>query len=297
FDVRAEERTEDDIRASIEKSVAALQGGCPYKKNEKDPIVEFFAFKDAFVSGSEIQRVLTRYPLEVDDIVSTRQGVKHNIKSFKQGQLIFPLVAISNNKGDDSAPYVHSMSNKHAVVMQVGKERGANYQQIYYFEKDNCWKLIKIEDWSKSSPSEFAKKEWLSNFFPFIDSCLPRSLFFSVEKNESLNGLMEKRGYRNPKIEDIYATYSINEKFYGFDAEKLTIPAGNDFLYVVWVAVPASELASKIREATGKKINIYPYDEKGVQENSVAYLREVDGAHTLFTCHAEEDGISYNEED
>lgn len=128
--------------------------------------------------------------------------------------------------------------------------------------------------------------EWVARIFPKISNCTPRDWY---EPGNPTYELLKKKGYKIKGHDEFVARFDIREKFYGFDAIEIAIPAGEDSIYGVTVKVPAKELAGKIFRTTGERIHVYR-GETGRAESGWAYIVPRGKNKSEFVCFTYDEG-------
>jgi len=126
--------------------------------------------------------------------------------------------------------------------------------------------------------------EWVAGIFPKINNCTPKDWSGPISPTSAL---LKKKGYKPREVDEFRVKYSIREKFYGFSAVEIGIPADTDSIYTVTVKVSAKELADKIHRITGQKIRIHQNGK--IAESGKAYLVPEGKNQSMFVCFTYEE--------
>lgn len=250
------------------------------------PSQDFSDFLRAFGESVEIQKAFTRYPLKKWHLdINAESEPKPIFKSLGKSQIDFPLIPNAiERKRINLDIWVDGLSEKHAEAT-LRRRDGDLHATSFFFSKTGCWTLTKIEDWFIPASHQ---SSWLVNIFPRIKACTPTNLYYDRDTKASVNNYVEHKGYKNPKLDNVSATYAIQEKFYTLDAKELSIPSGSDSIYTVTVLASSQQLASKIFEITGQKIDV----SKGKPAQSgKAYLISEGKNQSKFVCFTFEEGL------
>jgi hypothetical protein len=108
----------------------------------------FLVFLAKFVEDETFQRAFTMYPLtklELD--YDAKSGPEPFIRYLEREQVQFPVIPSSRERTEWSLEIkLEQLSDNNAKVLLFEPDTG--YRIIYFFRKNVCWKLERIEDWS-----------------------------------------------------------------------------------------------------------------------------------------------------
>ncbi len=246
----------------------------------KCPSNDFDVFLKKFTENIEVQRAFTGFPLEKLSIVDAHGEPKLLTEFLKREQIFFPLVPDTKKRELKNIDiWVDHLTDFSAEITL--RNRSENYKSVsLFFTKDVCWKLTKIEDWFFPSSIE---SSWLINIFPRIKACTPTELFYEKNKKKSANQFLESKGYKNPSLDlgEQFATYTIKEKFFGFEAVELSIPSAQNSITTIKVRAKPENLAKKISSVMGINVPIF---KEGLMPSAEAYIVKKDANFSLFVC-------------
>jgi hypothetical protein len=110
------------------------------------PAQEFSEFLEAFSESQEVQRAFTKYPLEKQQVdVNATPEPKPFTRRLERQQVEFPLIP---NKAERKAQSLDLRVDPLAAgqVRLTLLQSDTDYQVSYFFRKDACWELERIED-------------------------------------------------------------------------------------------------------------------------------------------------------
>lgn len=126
------------LAASLLVAQAAQGAACPAAK--------FPAFFPKFADNVAVQKAYTDYPLAHVLLDHEAKPEPREIKlTVEKTKLTFPLIpAAAERKRAKLALRIDEASDSNAKATLFNAERG--YKMEYYFRKNGCWKLERIED-------------------------------------------------------------------------------------------------------------------------------------------------------
>ncbi|NMO15242.1 hypothetical protein HPC49_01800 [Pyxidicoccus fallax] len=110
------------------------------------PSQDFSEFIEAFAESTEIQRAFTSYPLEIQQLdLKAEPEPRPFTRSLERHQVEFPVLpGQSERKAKSLELRVNPLASGHAEL--VLWKRDTDYQVSYFFRKNACWELERIED-------------------------------------------------------------------------------------------------------------------------------------------------------
>jgi hypothetical protein len=117
--------------------------GCPSRKAE--------AFFEAFTSDIDIQRAYTDFPLQYGYLVGYATSKSVTLNKFED----LPFLGrthgrIAEHSGIGNAPddlsFEFQEKTAKAFVVGIGRMRGDYYITYEFIMKNNCWRLIRVDD-------------------------------------------------------------------------------------------------------------------------------------------------------
>lgn len=126
------------LAASLLVAQAAQGAACPAAK--------FPAFFPKFADNVAVQKAYTDYPLAHVLLDHEAKPEPREIRvKVEKAKLTFPLIPpATERKRSKLALRIDEASDTNAKATLFNAERG--YKMEYYFRKDACWKLERIED-------------------------------------------------------------------------------------------------------------------------------------------------------
>lgn len=118
----------------------ALQVSCPGD--------DFSVFIHAFSNDTSIQKAFTRYPLKTQRLdPNAEPEPKEVTQNLGRYQIQFPILPLHEERVRRSLEIrIGSVTADDAQIALVKPDTG--FQVSYFFKKNGCWKLTRIEDWS-----------------------------------------------------------------------------------------------------------------------------------------------------
>lgn len=112
------------------------------------PAVEFSVFVRAFSNDISIQKAFTRYPLKKQRLdPDAEPEPKKIIQDLGRHQIQFPILPLHEERVKRSLEIrIDSVTATNAKITLVKPD--TDYQVSYFFRKNSCWRLMRIEDWS-----------------------------------------------------------------------------------------------------------------------------------------------------
>jgi hypothetical protein len=109
---------------------------------------DFSSFIRRFADNEAIQRAFIKYPLTKQRLdPDAEPEPKKIIRRLRREQIQFPILPLSPERAKRSLEIrVVSATGTSAQINLVKPD--TDYQVSYFFEKNGCWRLVKIEDWS-----------------------------------------------------------------------------------------------------------------------------------------------------
>lgn len=112
------------------------------------PSENFTQFLNVFSESAEIQRIFTTIPLKYQKLdLNSAPEPTPVIRLLLHQQIRFPLIPTQIERLDKSLKFrIDKLSKLRAKVTLLSSD--SDYQIVYIFSKNICWKLEAIEDWS-----------------------------------------------------------------------------------------------------------------------------------------------------
>lgn len=111
------------------------------------PSGDFKTFLDAFSESKELQVKLTNFPLQKLHVIDAEPEPKPVVKFIDRSQVTFPLIPSVTERRSRKLTVRFDAVSRHKAKITLRKE-DTGYQIAYFFKKDDCWRLVRIEDWS-----------------------------------------------------------------------------------------------------------------------------------------------------
>jgi hypothetical protein len=112
------------------------------------PGENFLTFLAKFIDDEAIQRAFTMYPLtklELD--IDAEPEPKEFVRYLTRDQVQFPVFPLKQERAEVPLEIkVGNVSDNNAKVTIAQPD--TDYIITYYFRKNGCWRLERIEDWS-----------------------------------------------------------------------------------------------------------------------------------------------------
>jgi hypothetical protein len=112
------------------------------------PSADFRVFLSAFTESIQIQKLFTHFPLEKLQVdVDADPEPKPVTKSLDRSHVSFPVIPNSAERTKNNLGIrIDNIDSSEAKVAL--RKEDTDYQVTYFFVKNSCWKLTRIEDWS-----------------------------------------------------------------------------------------------------------------------------------------------------
>ena len=112
------------------------------------PAADFPAFVRAFSNDVNVQRAFTKYPLKKQWLdPDPGPEPREVIQDLDRHQIQFPILPLPEERVNYSLEIrIDSVTADSAKITLV--EPDTDYQVSYFFKKNSCWTLTRIEDWS-----------------------------------------------------------------------------------------------------------------------------------------------------
>lgn len=112
------------------------------------PSVEFDSFFDAFSERIEIQMEFTKFPLKKQLLdLNAEPEPRPVFRLIGRKQIRLPLIPNAADRKIRSLNLaVEKLTEREAKVLLTKSD--TDYQVVYFFRKNSCWRLERIEDWS-----------------------------------------------------------------------------------------------------------------------------------------------------
>lgn len=112
------------------------------------PSQDFSAFLNAFAERVEVQRAFTTYPLQKQHLESGADPEpKPVVRNLSRSQVSFPVIPAASERKLKQLTLRAEPVGDSAVKLFLVKA-DTDYQVVYFFNKDACWRLDRIEDGS-----------------------------------------------------------------------------------------------------------------------------------------------------
>lgn len=129
-------RARHENHASAENSVA-----CPSQ--------DFPKFLKAFSESKKIQIAFTKYPLRKQQLdLNADPEPKPFIRNLERHQIEFPVFPGEAKRKKESLNLRIDKLTSGKAELTIRASDSDSYQVSYFFSKNSCWKLERIEDWS-----------------------------------------------------------------------------------------------------------------------------------------------------
>lgn len=129
-------------------SAAAFVKSASPKRSIECPSRQFTEFFKAFSASSDIQEAFTKYPLKWQQLdLNADPEPKSFVKSLRRNQVEFPVIPDElERKSKLLMVRIDKMTSGHVKLTLLKDD--TDYQITYFFRKNSCWKLERVEDWS-----------------------------------------------------------------------------------------------------------------------------------------------------
>jgi len=107
----------------------------------------FQAFIDHFSASIASQKKYTRFPLEKlqVDALADPEPLPQEFR-LQKSQIVFPIFPGTDEIKNESLSLAISISGREAKVRLFKPD--TDYLIEYFFKHEDCWNLVRIEDWS-----------------------------------------------------------------------------------------------------------------------------------------------------
>ncbi|MFC5740019.1 hypothetical protein [Dyella tabacisoli] len=110
------------------------------------PAQEFDKFLVAFANDVEIQKAFVTQPLQSESVdASAEPEPKPVTKMLSTAELHFPLMPSSQQQASDGVKLSQTSLDSKDMEVKLVKE-DTDYQMLFFFKNDGCWKLYRIRD-------------------------------------------------------------------------------------------------------------------------------------------------------
>lgn len=111
------------------------------------PADKFKSFFDAFSENIQLQKQVTQFPLEKLIVIDADPEPRPVVKRLKKNQITFPVIPnLLERKNKGLSVRLETSGSNQAKAILFKED--TDYQVIFFFTRNGCWKLNKIEDWS-----------------------------------------------------------------------------------------------------------------------------------------------------
>jgi hypothetical protein len=110
------------------------------------PDQNFKRFLTSFSNHVEVQKVSIVQPLQSESVdVSAETEPKTVLKMLSLSELHFPLMPNLQQQAKDGLTLSQTSSGPTNAMIKLAKQ-DADYQMLFFFRKEGCWKLYRIRD-------------------------------------------------------------------------------------------------------------------------------------------------------
>ena len=112
------------------------------------PSQDFSEFLKVFSENIVIQRAFTKYPLKKWQLdLDSDPEPKPVLRNLRSSQISFPVIPGESERNLKSLTFrIEKIESKKAKLLLMKAD--TDYQISYFFSKNSCWNLDRIEDWS-----------------------------------------------------------------------------------------------------------------------------------------------------
>lgn len=111
------------------------------------PATEFGQFLGLFTEDSRLQMAHTRFPLKRMHLINADPEPKPTYQMLSKNEIKLPLIPNAHQRKKEELDIkVASVEKSAGKAVLYKKDTG--YLVNFYFEKNSCWTLVFIEDWS-----------------------------------------------------------------------------------------------------------------------------------------------------
>ena len=110
------------------------------------PAQDFGKFLTAFANHIEVQKAFVTLPLESESVDATAEPEPKPVtKRLGLSELHFPLMPSLQRQAMDGVTLSRKLTNPKEAEVKLVKE-DTDYQMVFYFKNDGCWKLYRMRD-------------------------------------------------------------------------------------------------------------------------------------------------------
>lgn len=118
-----------------------------HKNQYNCPSLKFEKFIEKYANDVYLQNKFTIFPLQILTTIDSQPEPKQKIEKLTQNKIKFPLIPLETERRKEKLILkTQSIKNDSAIVKLYKEDTG--YLVNYFFTKNSCWHLVKIEDWS-----------------------------------------------------------------------------------------------------------------------------------------------------
>jgi hypothetical protein len=116
--------------------------------NQTCPSQEFSDFLKEFSENQKTQMVFIKYPLKQQSLdLNAEPEPKPVISELQYTEIKFPIIPNEvARKANSLSLRIDEVTTKQAKVTIFRND--SDYQVSYFFNKNSCWELERVEDWS-----------------------------------------------------------------------------------------------------------------------------------------------------
>lgn len=111
------------------------------------PANSFEKFLEVFAEDSRVQAAHTRFPLKRMRLQDADPEPKPIYQTLSKNETKFPVMPNAQQRNKERLQIMVESAEK-ATSKAVLYKRDTGYLVNFYFERDGCWTLVFIEDWS-----------------------------------------------------------------------------------------------------------------------------------------------------
>lgn len=112
------------------------------------PAQDFSEFIIAFSENIEVQMAFTKYPLQQQRLdANAEPEPKPVLRELRREQVSFPVIPNQAERKKQSLVFRINENKSNYKKLTILKD-DSDYQVDYFFSRNSCWRLERIEDWS-----------------------------------------------------------------------------------------------------------------------------------------------------
>jgi hypothetical protein len=115
--------------------------------NSHCPVESFKIFFDAFSENVQLQKKVTQLPLKKLIVINADPEPRSVVNKLKRNQIAYPVIPNLLERQNKGLSVRLETLGPHKAKATLFKD-DTDYQVIFFFIKNGCWKLNRIEDWS-----------------------------------------------------------------------------------------------------------------------------------------------------